>query len=583
MKKRRWLLTGLITVMLMATLTACGGNKANTGANSPSNDTAGNKAGNTANANNEASSAALDPFGKYEEPVTLHLVRSLDPNLKFDEGKSVEDNQYLDEIKKQLNIEIVYDWISAPADWDQKISLAISSNNIPDAAIVNLTQFKSMQKFDQLADLTDVFNSTASDMLKGFYESGGDALKQLVESDGKIMAIPATVPKASGMSQMWIRQDWLDKLGLEPPKNLEELKKVARAFIEQDPDGNGKNDTMGIVGPSKSGLLSGTDGNLYGLDPIFAAHKSFPLYWLKNEQGEVVYGSTQPETKQALQTLADMYKEGLIDKELLVRDDSLQPILDGKAGIFFGPWWTGYTIADAYKKDPTPDWQAYAYPQADDGSYNAHMAAPANAFVVVNKNAKNPEAILKLVNLLLRDESKWVESGLGKNPSPSGGYPLFTVFDNVDEIEVSYDILAKYLKGEVDIDSIDFSTHKLLKDDMNAIKKLKKEPFEDFSINNWDLKDSGDLITTNLPRLISIMVGDRPLATDTNIKEVYSLYYGQTDTMTSRWANLQKLEKETFAKIIMGSAPIDSFDDFVNKWNKQGGEKILGEVAEMSK
>ena len=79
------------------------------------------------------------------------------------------------------------------------------------------------------------------------------------------------------------------------------------------------------------------------------------------------------------------------------------------------------------------------------------------------------------------------------------------------------------------------------------------------------------------------MVGDRPLATDTNIKEVYSLYYGQTDTMTSRWANLQKLEKETFAKIIMGSAPIDSFDEFVTKWNKQGGEKILGEVAEMSK
>lgn len=583
MKKRRWLLTGLITVMLMAALTACGGNKANTGANSPSDDTAGNKAENTANANNEASSAALDPFGKYEEPVTLHLVRSLDPNLKFDEGKSVEDNQYLDEIKKQLNIEIVYDWISAPADWDQKISLAISSNNIPDAAIVNLTQFKSMQKFDQLADLTDAFNSTASDMLKGFYESGGDALKQLVESDGKIMAIPATVPKASGMSQMWIRQDWLDKLGLEPPKNLEELKKVARAFIEQDPDGNGKNDTMGIVGPSKSGFLSGTDGNLYGLDPIFAAHKSFPLYWLQNEQGEVVYGSTQPETKQALQTLADMYKEGLIDKELLVRDDSLQPILDGKAGIFFGPWWTGYTIADAYKKDPTPDWQAYAYPQADDGSYYAHMAAPANAFVVVNKNAKNPEAVLKLINLLLRDESKWVESGLGKNPGPSGGYPLFTVFDNVDEIEVSYDILSKYLKGEVDIDSIDFSTHKLLKDDMNAIKKLKKEPLDNFSINNWDLKDSGDLITTNLPRLISIMVGDRPLATDTNIKEVYSLYYGQTDTMSSRWANLQKLEKETFAKIIMGSAPIDSFDDFVNKWNKQGGEKILGEVTEMSK
>jgi putative aldouronate transport system substrate-binding protein len=530
-----------------------------------------------------SSSSSPDPFGKYNEPVTIHLARTLDPNSKFDEGKSIENNAFIDEIKKQFNIDVKYDWVSAPTDWDQKISLAISSNNLPDAAIVNLSQFKTMEKYNQLADLTSVFNTSGSDMLKNFYKSGGDSLKQLISSDGKIMAIPAPAPKASGMSEMWIRQDWLDKLGLKAPKNLVELKAVAKAFVEQDPDGNGKKDTIGIIGPSKSGLLSGTDGNLYGLDPIFAAKKSFPSYWLKDASGKVVYGSTQPETKQALQSLADMYKAGLIDKELLVRDDSLQPILDGKAGIFFGPWWTGYTISNAYKMNPPQDWQTYAYPQADDGNFYAHMSAPATQFLVVNKNFKNPEAAFKIINLLIRDEPKWVDSGLGKNPGTGGAYPLFTVFDNLDEIEASYNILTKYLKGEIDINSVDFSTHKLLKDDMNAIKKLKKEPLDNYSINNWDLKGGGDLIAANLPRLVSIMVGDRPLSTDKNIKEVYSLYYGQTDTMASRWANLQKLEKETFAKIIMGAAPIDSFDEFVDKWNKQGGEKILSEVAEMSK
>ncbi|MDF9843157.1 MULTISPECIES: extracellular solute-binding protein [unclassified Paenibacillus] len=531
-----------------------------------------------------ASSAApsLDPFGKYNEPVTIRLVRTLDPNAKFDEGKSIENNDFIDEIKKQFNIDVKYDWISSPTDWNQKISLAISSNNLPDAFFVNLTQLKTLEKYDAIADLTDVFNTSGSDILKDFYKSGGEMLKNLVEEDGKLMAIPAPVPKASGMSEMWIRQDWLDKLGLKPPKNIEELKTVAKAFIEQDPDGNGKKDTIGIVGPSKSGLLSGTDGNLYGLDPIFAAHKSFPLYWLKDSSGKLVYGSTQPETKQALQTLADMYKQGLIDKDMLVRDDSLQPILDEKAGIFFGPWWTGYVLLDVYKKSPAPDWQAYAYPQADDGKYYAHMAAPANQFLVVNKKYKNPEAALKIINLLLRDEPEWVASGLGKNPGTGGAYPLYTVFDNLDEIEVSYDMLNKYLNGQTDINSMDFSTHKLLKDDMNAIKKLKKEPFDNFSINHWDLEGGGDLIQTNLPRLVSIMVGDRPLSTDKNIEEVYSLYYGQTETMASRWANLQKLEKEAFAKIIMGVAPVDSFDDFVDMWNKQGGDKILKEVADIT-
>lgn len=571
MKRTKLLASALAMTMLVTALAACGKKEADVKNSSSSNSSSGNTV------------TAQDPYGKYDQPVTVRLVRSVNANSKYDEGKSIENNDFIDEIKKQLNIEVKYDWVAASGDFDQKMSLAISSNNLPDAALVNLTQFKSMQKYGQLADLTDIFNSTACDLLKSYYKSGGEALKQLTEADGKIMAIPATIPKASGMSEMWIRQDWLDKLGLQAPKNIEELKAVAKAFVEQDPDGNGKKDTIGISGPSKSGNLAGTDGNQYGLDPIFGAYKSFPKYWLKDNNGNVIYGSTQPETKEALKTLAEMYKEGLIDKELLVRDDIQQLVLDEKVGIFFGPWWTGYTLGDAWKKESAPNWQAYAYPRADDGNYYAHMSAPANTFLVINKNCKNPEAIVKIVNLLLRDEPKWVESGLGKNPGVGESYPIFTVFDNVDEIEASYDILNKYLKGETDIAAVDFSSHKLLKDDMEAIKKLKLEPFDDFSVNKWDLKNGGDLKTTNLPRLISIMVGDRPLATDKEIKEVYSLYYGQTETMNSRWANLQKLEKETFAKIVMGSAQIDSFDEFVEKWNAQGGEKILKEVAEIAK
>ncbi|MGH4052586.1 MAG: hypothetical protein ACREVX_14860 [Clostridium sp.] len=528
-----------------------------------------------------SSKAELDPFGRYTEPVTIHLVRSLDPNVKFDAGESIEKNGYIDEIKKQFNIDVKFDWVSAPGDFDQKLSLAIAANNIPDAAIVGMTPFKSMVKFGQVADMTSALNNSGSDLLKNFYKSGGDTIKKLVEVDSKVMAIPATNPKANGFNEMWVRKDWLTKVGLEVPKTLEDLQKVAKAFVEKDPDGNGKKDTIGIAGPAKTNNLTATDGNQFGLDPIFSAKQSFPGYWLKDDSGKVVYGSTQPETKQALQEIADMYKSGLIDKEMFMRDDSLQPVLDNKTGIFFGPWWTGYTLSDAYTKTPAPDWQAYASPVAEDGNYYAHMAAPATAFLVVNKDYKYPEAAVKIINLLLRDESKWIESGLSKDSGTGGSYPLFSVFDNVDELESSYNIIDKYMKGETKIEDVDFSTHKLLKGDMEAIKKLKKEPLDDYSINNWDLKS--ELVKNNLPRLVSIMVGDKPLTTEKNIKEVYSLYYGQTDTMSSKWANLQKMEKETFSKIIMGVAPISTFDDFAKKWNDQGGDKILTEIADIAK
>ena len=45
----------------------------------------------------------------------------------------------------------------------------------------------------------------------------------------------------------FIRKDWLDKLGLEQPKTIDDFYNVLKAFKEQDPDGNGANDTYGMI------------------------------------------------------------------------------------------------------------------------------------------------------------------------------------------------------------------------------------------------------------------------------------------------------------------------------------------------
>ena len=61
---------------------------------------------------------------------------------------------------------------------------------------------------------------------------------------------------------------------------------------------------------------------------------------------------------------------------------------------------------------------------------------------------------------------------------------------------------------------------------------------------------------------------------------VYNAYNGQTETMQAKWANLKKMEEETFAKIIMGKADISEFDTFVENWKNQGGDQILKEINE---
>ena len=112
---------------------------------------------------------------------------------------------------------------------------------------------------------------------------------------------------------------------------------------------------------------------------------------------------------------------------------------------------------------------------------------------------------------------------------------------------------------------------------MEAITELKKEPYDDVSLEYWNL--DSELAQGNLPRLVAIMVGDAPLVNEEYVP-VYNLYNGQTETMEAKWANLKKMEEETFAKIIMGKADISEFDTFVENWKSQGGDQILKEINE---
>ena len=522
------------------------------------------------------------PFSKYAETVTVHLGGSMNPNAKIPDGMSYEDNSYTRFLKDDLNIKVVYDWVASSSDYDEKMNLCIGSGTIPEMMNVNATQYRALLKYDMIQPLDQYFEDYASDKLKGFVKSGGEELKKCITNDkGEMMAIPAPSMMVGEMNEMWIRQDWLDKLGLEAPRTWDEMVKVAEAFVTQDPDGNGEDDTIGILGPGNSNHINDIGDNQFGLDPLFCSFQSYPQYWLQDEDGTVKYGSIQPETRTALEKIQKLYTDKLIDPEMLVRSNCQETLLSGKVGIFFGPWWSGYTFADATLAGEA-DWRAYFTPLSEDGNYYTHMPDPTSKYVVVSKSCKNPEAAFKMISYLVANEQHWTDDGITSSDMRCDDfYPLWNGYDNADEIEVSTETLEKYLAGEITMDDVDFSQHKLLKSDMEAVKELKKEPYDDFSLDKWNL--DSDLAKTNLPRLVSLLVGGAPYVNDKYIP-VYNAYSGQTETMQAKWANLKKMEEETFAKIIMGKADISEFDTFVKNWKSQGGDQILKEINdELSK
>lgn len=525
------------------------------------------------------SSEPADPFGRYEEPVQISISIEIDPtDNELPPGDTPLDNQYTRQIKEALNVDVDHQFAASGQNLRQRISLAIASNDLPDAMVVNAVELRQLVEADQIADLTEVYEQYASPDIKTIIENTNGAALDAVTFDGKIMALPGVQANADGIHLLWIRQDWLDKLNLEPPTTMAELEDVARAFVEDDPDGNGQRDTIGITGPESGGKLYAnfleSKNNLYGFDAIFSAHDSFPGYWLEGEDGSPVYGSILPETREALASLRDLYSKGLIDPEMGVRNKADEPIIAGKSGMFFAPWWMAYgPLTNAVKNDPEANWQAYALPLNQNGEFRPHAATPSTEFVVVRKDYENPEVPMKLLNNLFKNEQ---ENTFDPSKGGPGYYPLRVVYAPSDEIEFTVKALRDVLAGNKTAeDFANDKAYKLLPSDIASIKTIKKEPYDSMDLSTWNPEANWGAWT----RAYSIMVGGRPLV-DTEFEEVPSLLYEQTPLMESRWVNLRKLEDETFLRIIMGAAPLETFDSFVENWKRQGGDQITQEVKD---
>lgn len=565
----------LAGVILTAALSGCGtsGGKVTDGGK-----TDGTTASGTQVSNTSATSEPADPFGKYDETVVINVARSVDPTEKLPDGDTPEDNQYTRYVKDMLNIDAKTMWTAAQGkDYDQKVNLAIASNDLPDAMVVGITQFRMAAKADQIQDLTEVYNKYASPEIKQMVDSSKGIAMKAVTLKGKMMAIPSLNVPDDSYHLAWIRKDWLDKLGLQVPKTMDDLEMVAKAFVERDPDGNGKADTIGITGPQNGGELHASflapNNNSFGFDPIFSAYRSYPGFWVKGPDGKAAYGSILPETRTALAKLRDLYAKGLIDRQIGVRKDATEPIVGGKSGIYFGMWWSGYwPLPDAIKNDPNANWQAYAVPLDAEGVFNPHMGTPANLFCIVKKGFEHPEAAMKIINLNNRDEAKYdlAKGGVGNEVLR---LPMSSYIELGVTIQALKDVLNGSKKPE-DYAAAEYVLYSKLQNDAGTIKKVKLEPYDKLDIQYWN--PQGD---SNFNRMYSLMVGCAPIY-DPNVKmnRVESLVYSQTKTMESKWVNLKKLEDEAFLKIIMGAAPVESFDKFVSDWKAQGGDQITAEV-----
>jgi hypothetical protein len=224
------------------------------------------------------------------------------------EGHSFGPDAIGDYIENKFNVDIVpvnMEW----SDYEQQLRLWAASDQLPDTfacyppaqvmfadfvnqGLVKEIPYSMISKYPNLKKVTDEY--TVGNQLKDIY--GGYYFIRRVYSAGNI------VPGRQG--GFFYRKDWAEKLGFRDiPTDMETFYNMLRAFVYNDPDGNGIRDTYGV----STGA---------GFEEFCEPFGAFPNQWINIPGGKTAPGYTDEEPMVlALSWLRRAFNDGLLDPE----------------------------------------------------------------------------------------------------------------------------------------------------------------------------------------------------------------------------------------------------------------------------
>ncbi|MDO4331688.1 MAG: extracellular solute-binding protein [Eubacteriales bacterium] len=517
----------------------------------------------------EWETAATTPYGKYPLLVTYTLGKmNGENNSNMPAGDTYEDNVYTRYLRETLNIQNEDIFEENEEQYTTNVKMAIASEELPDVMIVEDKEtLQQLVEEDLIADLTDAYENCASEGIRAMYDSYENSAVDTAIFDGKLMALPEP-SFVDGPNLLWLRKDWLDQLGMKEPETIADVEEIVRAFIREDPGGNGEGSTVGLVCHSD---LTGESGYNYEfqLDPIFSFFEAYPKQWMLDEEGNVVYGSIQPQAKEALAHINELYEEGVLDQSFMLRSMSniAELIIDGKCGSFFGPWWApNNPLMDAKAADPDAVWEPYLIATTQDGKTRYFDQRPSYKYVVVRKDFEHPEIVFKMASVMFDkmryedNENSELETYFQLNVD-STARPIAINIDYSNALYQCYEQVNAALNGEIDPDDLQILEHSyyvLCEDYQAHPEEAQKEEWAAY-----------------VSRIKACA-----LLQEEHLEVISPVFSGETESMASGWWKLQELEKKAYLELITGEKDMSYFETFVEEWKEQGGEQILKEVQQ---
>lgn len=561
MKQRRFKLFAVLAaaVIGMGSMAGCARSQEET-AQAPS-DQPESEAGARAGGESETGTVADDEYGKYASPIQLSVIKLAEPGLQYDPSdparKSAAENIWIDAYRDYLNIEVDLTAAEDENSLNALVNTAMANGTLPDVMVVGKEMFYSLMENEVLADISgayETYTSTYGRQLSEVIATDSDALTT-VTFDDAMYGIPRTRTKAGDSMMLWVRQDWLDEVGMEVPETIDEMTEVARAFKKA---GLGGKNTIGIG-------IDSTVGGFSGIDGFIAAYGAVVDTWMQQEDGSYVYANTTEEMKDALVALAGLYEEGLLASDFAVSDTFGEDVANGVTGmIYHAPWYGVSGIRSSYMNDEDAEWTVTVIPTLDGENVLQWGDGSIEDFIVVNKDCEHPEAVLKMLEL---------EFHLYYEPTPEEAAKYFISGDGVNLWE--YRVFKQMQRA-----------------DQNY---YKAELIVEEIANDTPVEDTQEVIKSNYEQVVKGLEGDQeykgavdswlyafPIFKEKKL-DLDMVRYGYngpiTDTMSLYQTTIDEALESAALKVIMGE-DISIYEKAIETWYQSGGQQITEEVNE---
>ena len=376
--------------------------------------------------------------------VELTYWLSLSSNLAS-VASDLGETEFSKELEKRTGVKVKY--IHPPVGQEsESFNLMIASNELPDIVEYNWANAlggPTNAINDQvIIPLNDYMEEYAPNLSK-YLQDNPEIDKMIKTDDKQYYAFPFIRGDKSLLisSGLIIRRDWLNDLGLELPETIQDWEYTLEQF----------RDKKGATAP----FTMANNWTMRILYNMFSASNNFYI-----DNGKIKYGPLEPEYKEAVVTLNRWFENGLLDKNYVSVDGTIQDanMLNGKSGatISTGGSGIGRWLETMKEKDPKFDLAGVKMPIVNENTVPRfapfELEYPMSGCAAITTASKNPELAAKFLDYAYSEDGHNLYNfGIeGKSFNYVDGYPKYTdtITKNSEGLTMNQ-AMAMYMRSHI--------------------------------------------------------------------------------------------------------------------------------------